>query len=249
MGIFAKPHPFYPPDLRLDDFHAMTVPASTIFGVGTTIFTTPQRTTHRLTVSPPTRYDHHHHHHHQVFGASVLIIVLTLVKLSAHLSRTDRLIATWLAVTGAIHMVIEGYVVVTPDYYQHPSENYLSEAWKEYTKADSRYASRDSFVISMEAVTAFLVGPLCFVATHGILRNKPWRWALSLVVSVCQVYGDLLYYGTCFLEGFVHSRPEPLYFWVYFVLLNALWVVIPACVGAHAWRQLLKKDAKVVKRW
>ena len=57
-----------------------------------------------------------------------------------------------------------------------------------------------------------------------------------------------MYYGTCFLEGFVHSRPEPLYFWVYFVLLNALWVVIPACVGAHAWRQLLKKDAKVVKR-
>ncbi len=175
-----------------------------------------------------------------VFGASVLLIVGVLVRLSSHLPLASRIIATWLAVTGAIHLVIEGYVVVTPDYYQHPADNYLSEAWKEYTKADSRYASRDSFVISMEAVTAFLVGPLCFVATHGILKNRPWRWVLSLVVSVCQVYGDVLYYGTCFLEGFVHSRPEPLYFWVYFVLLNALWVVIPACVGVHSWRELTR---------
>jgi cholestenol delta-isomerase len=170
----------------------------------------------------------------------VLGIVLLLVKLSGHLSLANRLIATWLAVTGAIHLVIEGYVVITPDYYQHPSDNYLSEAWKEYTKADSRYASRDPFVISMEAVTAFVVGPLCFVATYGILKRRAWCWALSLVVSVCQVYGDLLYYGTCLLEGFVHSRPEPLYFWGYFVLLNALWLVIPACVGVKSWNELVK---------
>jgi len=176
------------------------------------------------------------------FGGSVLAIVGALVKLSRHLPLSGRLIATWLAVTGAIHFVIEGYVVVTPDYYRHPSDNYLSEAWKEYTKADSRYATRDSFIISMEAVTAFLVGPLCFLAMYGVLKNRAWRWALCLLVSVCQVYGDVLYYGTCWLEGFVHSRPEPLYFWVYFVLLNALWIVIPFCVGYKSWREIVRAE-------
>jgi len=53
MGIFAKPHPFYPPDLRLDDFRAMTVPASTIFGVGPTgRVDAPHTLANHLTIAP-----------------------------------------------------------------------------------------------------------------------------------------------------------------------------------------------------
>jgi len=100
-------------------------------------------------------------------------------------------------------------------------------AGKEYTKADSRYATRDPFVISMEALTAFLVGPLCLTAVYAILQSKPMRYPIIVILSVCQIYGDVLYYGTCYLEDFIHSRPEPLYFWGYFVTLNALWIVIP----------------------
>ena len=74
-------------------------------------------------------------------------------------------------------------------------------AGKEYSKADSRYASRDSFIISMEAVTAFLWGPLCPLLVWGIFTAKPWRYALMLVVSVGQIYGDVLYSGTCYLDG------------------------------------------------
>lgn len=135
---------------------------------------------------------------------------------------------------------------------------------KEYSKADSRYASRDAFIIAMEvrgsllcyarcagtlrcavpvalrwtglplhtssllplrlpplthlatllqpthshppthsmqAITAFLWGPLCPLLVWGILGAKPWRYALMLIVSVGQIYGDVLYYGTCYLEG------------------------------------------------
>ena len=74
-------------------------------------------------------------------------------------------------------------------------------AGKEYSKADSRYASRDSFIIAMEAITAFLWGPLCPLLVHGIFAAKPWRYTLMVVVSVGQLYGDVLYYGTCYLEG------------------------------------------------
>lgn len=145
-------------------------------------------------------------------------------------------------------------------------------AGKEYAKADSRYASRDSFIVSMEAITAFLWGPLCPLLVHAIFTAKPWRYSLMIVVSAGQIYGDVLYYGTCYLEGalgavggggmhtcgvgaadltaplpaksrptppgFVHSRPEPLYFWVYFVFMNAIWIVVPFLCIIHAWRKV-----------
>lgn len=74
-------------------------------------------------------------------------------------------------------------------------------AGKEYSKADSRYATRDSFIIAMEAITAFVWGPLCPVVVYGIFNSKPWRYTLMIMVSLGQIYGDVLYYGTCYLEG------------------------------------------------
>lgn len=38
--------------------------------------------------------------------------------------------------------------------------------------------------------------------------------------------------------GFVHSRPELLYFWIYFVIVNAIWIVVPGLCILHAWRKL-----------
>ena len=111
------------------------------------------------------------------------------------------MIACWLATTGVIHFVIEGWVVVKADFFQDTSSNYLSATWKEYAKADSRYATRDSFIISMEAVTAFAWGPLCWVAVHGIFNARPWRYTLLVIVSLGQIYGDVLYYCTCYHEG------------------------------------------------
>lgn len=74
-------------------------------------------------------------------------------------------------------------------------------AGKEYAKADSRYATRDSFVISMEAFTAFVEGPLCFVIVYGMIKQKSWRYTLQLLVSFGQLYGDVLYFATTCLEG------------------------------------------------
>lgn len=50
-------------------------------------------------------------------------------------------------------------------------------------------------------------------------------------MCVGHLYGVLLYFGTCFYEmyyrGVSHSRPEVLYYWVYFVGMNFPWVVVP----------------------
>jgi cholestenol delta-isomerase len=33
-----------------------------------------------------------------------------------------------------------------------------------------------------------------------------------------------------FIAGLKHSRPEPLYFWFYFVFMNAIWIVVPGVI-------------------
>ena len=101
-------------------------------------------------------------------------------------------------------------MVAKPDFFRDASGNYLSDTWKEYAKADSRYASRDSFIISMEAVTAFVWGPLCPLVVYGIFARSAWRYTLMVLVSLGQIYGDVLYYGTCLLEGEGPGQPAAL---------------------------------------
>lgn len=47
------------------------------------------------------------------------------------------------------------------------------------------------------------------------------------------LFSVALYYGMCFVSesvnGYGYSRPEFLYYWVYFVGFNAPWVVVPVC--------------------
>jgi cholestenol delta-isomerase len=58
------------------------------------------------------------------------------------------------------------------------------------------------------------------------------RHPLQMIMCVGHLFGVTLYYGTCFFEyrymGISHSRPEFLYYWVYYLGLNAAWVVVPA---------------------
>jgi cholestenol delta-isomerase len=56
---------------------------------------------------------------------------------------------------------------------------------------------------------------------------------LQTAVSIGHLYGVALYYGTCgFAEhmgGVSYSRPEALYYWGYYVGMNAPWAVVPCC--------------------
>lgn len=48
------------------------------------------------------------------------------------------------------------------------------------------------------------------------------------------LYGDTLYYATSLFDEYVHgrpvSRPEPYYFWLYYFMMNFIWIVVPACM-------------------
>ena len=136
----------------------------------------------------------------------------------------------WFVLSGSIHLFFEGYYAV--NYATLGSKQTLiGQMWKEYAFSDSRYLTRNSFVLCMESMTAICWGPGCLAVAAFIVLRHPMRYPIQLVVSVGQFYGDALYYATSFFDhytaGVSYSRPEAFYFWFYFIFMNLFWIVIP----------------------
>ncbi|KAI1202560.1 3-beta-hydroxysteroid-Delta(8),Delta(7)-isomerase [Nemania serpens] len=180
----------------------------------------------------------------------------------------EVLTALWFVLCGFIHLGLEGKPEQTPidqptspkpasqppkltkepqGYFALNAHSIASRSaipaqlWKEYAFSDSRYLTADTFVVCMETITAVFWGPLSFLCAWCILADHPLRHPLQSIVSLGQLYGDVLYYATFtfdfVISGIEYSRPEPAYFWGYFVFLNAFWIVIPTCLLARSTRE------------
>ncbi|KAG6003133.1 hypothetical protein E4U21_002331 [Claviceps maximensis] len=107
----------------------------------------------------------------------------------------------------------------------------FAQLWKEYALSDSRYLTLDVFTVCIEFITVFAWGPLCWLTLFAILRGSPFRHILQVIVCTAHLYGVALYYGTNWgdyrASGVSYSRPEVLYYWVYYIGLNAPWAVMP----------------------
>jgi cholestenol Delta-isomerase len=110
-------------------------------------------------------------------------------------------------------------------------QDLFGQLWKEYSLSDSRYLTSDTFTVCMEAITAIFWGPVCYWVAYCIATSNPLRFPLQGIVSLGHIYGDILYYSTSMFEfwhkGVQFFRPEPYYFYCYYVLMNAFWIVIP----------------------
>jgi cholestenol Delta-isomerase len=124
----------------------------------------------------------------------------------------------------------------------------FGQLWKEYSLSDSRYLTSDPFVLCMETITsvssrqnvvsiAMLMvtqvcwGPLSFLLVYFIIVSHPLRYPLQIIVSLGQLYGDVLYYATSmfdlYYKNLSYCRPEGYYFWCYYFMMNFFWIVIP----------------------
>ncbi len=77
----------------------------------------------------------------------------------------------------------------------------------------------------------FCWGPLSFVVALMVTFEHPLRHPLQALVSLGQIYGDVLYYATSMFDhyhkGITYCRPEAYYFWGYYFFMNFIWIVIP----------------------
>jgi cholestenol Delta-isomerase len=83
-----------------------------------------------------------------------------------------------------------------------------------------------------------------------ITIHHPLRHPLQIIVSVGQIYGLILYYGTSmfdhYYKGIAYSRPEFLYFWVYYFFMNFIWMVFP---GSKFARHATTRTRNLLSLW
>ncbi|KAI1378346.1 EBP-domain-containing protein [Hypoxylon crocopeplum] len=161
-----------------------------------------------------------------LLGASAIAL-----KINPNLTKSNIALLCWFVMNGFLHCFFEGYFVLNHATIAS-SQNVLAQLWKEYALSDSRYLTSDFFMLSVESITVFIWGPLCFANAVSIVRGSPARHVLRIIVCMAHLYGVALYYSTSLCEtyftGRSHSRPEFLYFWIYYVGFNLPWAVIPA---------------------
>uniref|UniRef100_A0A5B7BX71 Putative 3-beta-hydroxysteroid-Delta(8),Delta(7)-isomerase n=1 Tax=Davidia involucrata TaxID=16924 RepID=A0A5B7BX71_DAVIN len=205
----SQPHPYVPRDLHLPDFVPGFLSQSTILAV---------------------------------YGLSSLLVVSFVWFLSGSgrlpkASKIDRLLMCWWIFTGLTHMILEGYFVFSPEFYKEKTACYLAEVWKEYSKGDSRYAARDSGVVSVEGITAVLEGPACLLAVYAIATRKSYSYILQLAISLGQLYGTAVYFMTSYLEG-DNFAVSMYYYYAYYIVANSFWVVIPTLIVIRCWKKI-----------
>lgn len=161
-----------------------------------------------------------------IFSCTYLIVT----KIRPKLPTSELLTILWFVLCGFIHTFFEGYYAYNFR-SMGPKQDLFGQLWKEYAMSDSRYLTRDAFTLCMETITAVAWGPLSFTVAGLIATDSSWRHPLQIVLSLGQLYGDVLYYSTSmfdfFLLGKTYWRPEPYYFWCYYFTMNTFWIVIP----------------------
>ncbi|MDB4965239.1 MAG: hypothetical protein JWN44_928 [Myxococcales bacterium] len=145
--------------------------------------------------------------------------------------RQRRIVIIWSLVSGFIHVFWEGAWSVAAPYLQTPAAQHGWRLyWTLYGAADARYVHADPFIRILELVTGTIVAALNVWAAYQVWRRRKMTEAMMalLIVSVMEVYGTMMYFGSEMLNhwanldtsSFVHT-------WIMFFGLNALWFLFP----------------------
>lgn len=77
----------------------------------------------------------------------------------------------------------------------------------------------------------------------GMIYGLAYSFVNQMLVSTCQLYGDVLYFYTEFNEGGIHSQLyHPLHFWFYFIFLNVIWIVVPIILIVESSRAMAQSQ-------
>jgi len=105
----------------------------------------------------------------------------------------------------------------------------LASIWQEYGKADARWLHSDSCIVAMEVITVFGAGLLCVLLLYLMANKSPSRHFFQIILCTGELYGGWMTFAPEWLTGSKNlNTSNPLYLFVYLIIANGVWVVIPA---------------------
>jgi hypothetical protein len=141
----------------------------------------------------------------------------------------EMLVLVWYVIDAITHLTIElGYVILALTTTAEKTDSFMGWIWREYSRADARWAVRDPNVISLECLTVF-IGVLCLFQIKGVLSRSAWRHPLQIIICTAELYGGWMTFAPEWVEGSPNlNGQDPVLLWIYLVFMNGLWVVVPA---------------------
>ncbi|KAI0354888.1 Emopamil-binding protein [Trametes cingulata] len=142
----------------------------------------------------------------------------------------DRVTFIWLAFDGIIHYTLEGSFVYYSVFGRQviTSSGPMAQMWKEYALADSRWGTADPTIVSLELLTVFGVGTMCFYVLKQLIQRDPARHYWIVVLSTSEIYGGWMTFCPEWLTGSPSlDTSNFLFLWVYLFFMNVIWVIIP----------------------
>lgn len=119
------------------------------------------------------------------------------------------------------------------------SNHFTASLWQEYALADKRWGISDPTIVSLEILTVFFDGPLCFLLIYAILKDKFYRHYVQIVLCVCELYGGWMTFCPEWLTNSENlDTSNWMYLWLYLVFFNGIWVVIPFYLMWHSWVEM-----------
>ncbi|KAM6179747.1 emopamil-binding protein-like [Erethizon dorsatum] len=158
----------------------------------------------------------------------------------------DRGALAWLCYDALVHFALEGpFVYLSLVGNVANSEGLIASLWKEYGKADARWLYLDPTIVSLEILTVVLDGFLALILIYAIVKEKYYRHFIQVTLCVCELYGGWMTFCPEWLIGSPNLNTSSwLYFWVYLVFFNGVWVLIPGLLLWQSWLELKKMHHK-----
>ncbi|MCU1278941.1 MAG: Ebp [bacterium] len=146
-------------------------------------------------------------------------------------NRQRKVVLVWSLVSAFIHVFWEGAWSIAAPYLQSTAAQHDWRLyWTLYGVADYRYVHADPFIRILELVTGTIVAALNVWAAYHVWRRRNPAAVMSalLIVSVMEVYGTILYFGSELLNHFANvDTGSFVHTWIMFFGLNALWLIFP----------------------
>ncbi|KAI8341432.1 putative EBP domain protein [Chlamydoabsidia padenii] len=160
-----------------------------------------------------------------VVGGILGSISVGSVYMASRLNRPGSFYFGWFIICGLLHCCFESYWLWYHDDLLFRTDLF-AELWKEYAHGDSRYLTSDPLVMTLETITVFIWGPLCFLSAWTWWKGSRGHLLYQLLASVGHLFSCSLYF-ILDMPDFINCDPHPFYFWIYFVAFNTPWIIIP----------------------
>jgi hypothetical protein len=157
----------------------------------------------------------------------------------------DKIIIGLIVFFASIAMTIEAYWLIFNQVMESRTDlfaNVLAFYWPaDYTYRISGYPLEKSFTLALEGVNTLITQWLSFVLIWAIVKSKPYRYPLQLVIATYTFYGTLLYYLVAHISGYAVFAYHGTYPYVMFYLANLPWFAAYAWISWDAYRAITRQ--------